>query len=566
MIIQQSTSCGILISLVLFAAVLTAACKKDESPAPKSVKAPDTTSPSVTITTSASVLQNQTNSTPIPITVTFSESVTGFDLTDVVVVNGGKGNFGGSGKTYTFDITPVGDPVGITVDIPAAAGQDNAGNLNLAASTFAITFDSTFDPLDNPPIISNITDKMTNQDTTLEFVLFTADEGLDPAEDFQILSMVSATSSDQSLVQDTNITVAFTDNGILNGASGELTIVPETGQTGTLTVTVTVTDGNSTISDSFNVTIVFAISPPTAFPVSASTAQNTPVAFALFATDPLLEAIVSWTIETQPLNGTLSGTAPNLTYTPNPGYSGRDSITYFATDDSFENSNLAIVTFIVNGNADFIVADPAAVLAATGVFPGDETVYAEIQALGFTVTLVDDNDVAGAIYTPADADLIDLLIISSSSASANIGSIFQDTATPVMTWERFLYDALTGFGMTGTTDTDDGTVNTTQINIVNSAHPLAGGLANGTYTVFGGLEDLVWGEVSPAAEVVAEVDIGGGIFKPVLFVYEAGDVMQGGITAPAKRVAYFLPDQGIGTLTADALTLLNGAINEALAR
>ena len=109
-------------------------------------------------------------------------------------------------------------------------------------------------------------------------------------------------------------------------------------------------------------------------------------------------------------------------------------------------------------------------------------------------------------------------------------------------------------------------MNTTQINIVNSAHPLAGGLTNGTYTVFGGLEDLVWGEVSLAAEVVAEVEIAPGIFKPVLFVYETGDVMQGLITAPAKRVAYFLPDQGIGTLTADALTLLNGAINEALAR
>jgi len=556
-----------LIFLVLLSAVLTTACGGGEEPAPvpvQSTPAPDTTSPSVTITTSAPVLQNNTNATPIPITVTFTEVVTGFDLTDLVVVNGGKGNPGGSGNIYTFDITPVGDPASITIDIPGGAGQDAAGNPNLPAPAFAITYISIFNPLDNPPTISNINDKATNQDTTLEFVLFTADEGPDPAEDPQILSVTSTTSSDQGLVQDANITSTFTDNG--DGGSGELTIVPEPGQIGTVTITVTVTDGNSTVSDSFNVTIHAVVSPPTAFPINASTAQNTPIAFALAASDPLSEPIVSWTMDTQPLNGTLSGTAPNLTYTPDPGFSGRDSFTYFATDASSENSNLAIVTLIVNGNADFIVADPAAVLGATGVYPGDETVYAEIQALGFTVNLVDDNDVAGAVYTSADADLVDLLIVSSSSGSGNIGSAFQNSTTPVMIWERFLYDIASGFGMTGITDTDDGIVNTTQINIVDGAHPLAGGLVNGTYTVFGAPENLVWGEVSPAAEVIAEVEISPGVFKPVLFVYEAGDVMQGGITAPAKRVAYFLPDQGIGILTPDALTLLNGAINEALAR
>jgi Tol biopolymer transport system component len=47
-----------------------------------------------------------------------------------------------------------------------------------------------------------------------------------------------------------------------------------------------------------------------------------------------------------PAHGTLSGTAPNLTYTPAPGYVGDDSFTYTATD-GFLTSNIATVTIHV---------------------------------------------------------------------------------------------------------------------------------------------------------------------------------------------------------------------------
>jgi murein DD-endopeptidase MepM/ murein hydrolase activator NlpD len=43
--------------------------------------------------------------------------------------------------------------------------------------------------------------------------------------------------------------------------------------------------------------------------------------------DPLTYAVVS-----QPLNGTLSGVAPNLTYTPNPGYVGSDDLLFTVND------------------------------------------------------------------------------------------------------------------------------------------------------------------------------------------------------------------------------------------
>lgn len=550
-------------ALLSVAVLVSLGCKEKVDPMPTG--SADTTPPSVTLSSSAPVLQGKTNANPVPIAVTFSEPVTGFSLAAVTVANGTAGNLTGAGADYAFDVTPSGSPVTVTVDVPAGGVTDAAGNANVAALSFSIAYDATFNPLDLPPTVSDITDKSTNQDVPLQYVLFSADEGA--GEDAQVLSVVSLTSSDQTLIPDANIVLtAFTDNGALPGAEGELTVTPAAGQTGTATITVTVTDGNSVASDTFLVTVNAVVDPPVAFNVNAVTAQNVAVGVTLAASDPGGDAIVSWNLDIAPRFGSLSGTAPNLVYTPDPGFSGRDAFTFSVTDATGESSNAAIVTLIVDGSADFIVADPTAVMTATGAYPGDEAVYAEIQALGFNVTLVDDNAVLSGTYGPTEAGLVDLVIISSSTASANVGSTFQSTPTPVMTWERFLYDAASGFGMTGTTDVDDGIVNTTQIRIVNSAHPLAGGLANGTYTVFTAPQDLVWGEVAAPGEVVAEAEVTVGVWKPVLFTYSAGDLMQGGVVAPAKRVAYFLPDAGLGGLTADGITLLHASINEALAR
>ena len=58
--------------------------------------------------------------------------------------------------------------------------------------------------------------------------------------------------------------------------------------------------------------------------------------------DPLTFAVAS-----QPANGTLSGTAPNLTYTPNSGFTGSDSFA-FVVNDSQDDSAPATVSITVN--------------------------------------------------------------------------------------------------------------------------------------------------------------------------------------------------------------------------
>ena len=50
---------------------------------------------------------------------------------------------------------------------------------------------------------------------------------------------------------------------------------------------------------------------------------------------------------TQPANGTLSGTGANLTYTPNPGFTGTDTFTWDANDGLFDCDPAGVVTITV---------------------------------------------------------------------------------------------------------------------------------------------------------------------------------------------------------------------------
>ncbi len=99
----------------------------------------DATTPTVAISSTAS---SPTKNSPIPVTITFSEDMTGFELGDITVGNGTAGNFAGSGKTYTADITPSADGE-VTVDIAANVAVDASTNGNTAAAQFKITYDAT---------------------------------------------------------------------------------------------------------------------------------------------------------------------------------------------------------------------------------------------------------------------------------------------------------------------------------------------------------------------------------------------------------------------------------------
>jgi hypothetical protein len=98
----------------------------------------DNTVPTVVLTTSAGA---SSNVSPIPVTATFSESVTGFVIEDITVTNGAASNFAGSGAVYTFDVTPSAQG-NVVVSVAAANAVDAALNPNTASNNLTVNYDT----------------------------------------------------------------------------------------------------------------------------------------------------------------------------------------------------------------------------------------------------------------------------------------------------------------------------------------------------------------------------------------------------------------------------------------
>jgi hypothetical protein len=85
--------------------------------------------------------------------------------------------------------------------------------------------------------------------------------------------------------------------------------------------------------------------PPVASSKSVSTPQGKALAITLNAADPDSDPLTY--SYTNPAHGTLTGTAPNLTYTPVSSYSGSDSFTFTAKDSKGATSNTATISITV---------------------------------------------------------------------------------------------------------------------------------------------------------------------------------------------------------------------------
>ncbi|WP_293785928.1 MBG domain-containing protein, partial [uncultured Pedobacter sp.] len=99
----------------------------------------DGVAPSVVISSTAGASGGTTSTSPIPFTVTFSESISGLLAGGLTVGNATISGFSGIGTTYTFNATPTANGA-VTINIAANVAQDAAGNGNTAASQFSITY------------------------------------------------------------------------------------------------------------------------------------------------------------------------------------------------------------------------------------------------------------------------------------------------------------------------------------------------------------------------------------------------------------------------------------------
>ena len=135
-------------------------------------------------------------------------------------------------------------------------------------------------------------------------------------------------------------------HGTLSGTAPNETYTPNPGYHGSDSFTFTVNNGTNT-SPAATVTLNVAAGVPTANPQSVNVAFNTATAVTLTGSDPDSPPLtLNYAVTANPAHGSLSGTAPNLTYTPNTGYHGSDSLT-FKVSNGINISSAATVTLNV---------------------------------------------------------------------------------------------------------------------------------------------------------------------------------------------------------------------------
>jgi hypothetical protein len=202
----------------------------------------------------------------------------------------------------------------------------------------------TINPVNDVPIANNDSIS-TNEDTPINFQLNASDIDLDPL----------------TYIVDSN-----PSNGTLNCTNQNCTYTPNTNYNGSDVFTFHVNDGSI---DSNTATVSITINSINDAPIlnsdSISTNEDIPFDFSAILTakssDPENDPI-SFEIVSNPTNGSITGTHPNLIYTPNASYNGSDSVSVRAFD-GVNYSTVATYNITVNPINDAPVSNN---LSSTG--------------------------------------------------------------------------------------------------------------------------------------------------------------------------------------------------------
>lgn len=220
-------------------------------------------------------------------------------------------------------------------------------------------------------------------------------------------------------------------HGALSGTVPNLTYTPNANYNGTDSFTFKANDGtvDSNIA-TVTITVTAVNDAPVAGDQSVTTDEDTAKAITLAATD-IDGDTLTYAVVAGPSHGTLSGTAPNLTYTPSLDWSGTDSFTYKANDGTAD-SNTATVTITVSplNDAPLAISQDVDAIAGETLEITLEAVDVDGDALTFSIVeqpLHGTLEINGnlVLYTPdADYDGLD-----SFTFKANDGTLDSDAAT-----------------------------------------------------------------------------------------------------------------------------------------
>jgi hypothetical protein len=164
-------------------------------------------------------------------------------------------------------------------------------------------------------------------------------------EDTAVAVVLSGTDVDGDAL--TYTVVRAPAHGTLSGTPPQLLYTPAANASGVYTFTYRVSDGQGGSAEAaVSLTVTAVNDTPVARSRQVTTKQGSAVELTLAAMDAEWGEL-AYTVVKGPAHGTLTGTPPRMTYTPNAGFSGEDSFTFTARDEEGARSNEAVVSLTV---------------------------------------------------------------------------------------------------------------------------------------------------------------------------------------------------------------------------
>jgi predicted outer membrane repeat protein len=421
-------------------------------------------------------------------TLTFNVSITG---TTGSLTFSAAPSINASNGTLTFTTAPNSNGTATVSVILSDNGSNTPPNINVSQPQI---FTITVNPVNDIPTVSDIANRIVNQDASTGAISFTVGDVETSAADL----ILSVASSNQTLVPDSNISFGGAD------ANRTATIAPAAGQSGTTTIIITVTDTDgAAASDNFILTVN---APPT---ISGIADQTTNEDTATSAT--------SFTIgdaETLAANLTLSAVSsnPNLIPSGNFQFGGAGANRTVIVTPALNQTGDATITITVKDGND----STAAASFILTVLPVNDN--PTISAIGDQFMNADTSKtisfIVGDAETPADSLTVSgsssnqALVADSSIQLGGAGANRTIRITPVAG-----QSGATNINITAT-DTDDNafsrvfllTVRPLTVLVTNGNNSGAGSLREAVDTVGDG------GTINFAQEVTQITLTGGAIF------------------------------------------------------
>ncbi len=168
--------------------------------------------------------------------------------------------------------------------------------------------------------------------------------------------------------------------GKLIGTAPNLTYQPDADFHGTDSLVFTVSDGSLTSAPAtLSLTVTPVNDAPVAIAASLTVVEGSTLPIVLSGTD-IESPSVQFTLVQQPRFGKIAGTGPNITYQPNPGFKGEDTLVFTVSDGSLTSTPATVTISVTPGaislktNADLAVALQSGI--ATTLQDGSESLLA----------------------------------------------------------------------------------------------------------------------------------------------------------------------------------------------